>query len=343
MREKFLDVIPQPREIPRFGQARFGKVVLTDLANLVTAYLEQFTELVELLEGDGGPLVCSTDFSTFGTAPEGYELDIDHQGVHIRASTALGALHAARTLVDLWDSNGDGTLPEVHIVDRPTFSTRGVFVESFAGTDRMELPDWKLFVDRMGQLKFNTIGLSIYGCWDIHHDGGRSEYLFTPLEDFPNLETPQRVVTWDPDEGREVEHRYLPKMFEHDFFGEVVRYAARQGIEVIPHLGGPGHSSLIPRGIPELSAVDEQGKPTGYGYCVSRPAAKEALARLVRCLARQHLIPNGVGRLHVAGDEYYPIQNIDPQDRTRIGVPTAAARDAGNCPLARCSSSIYSR
>jgi hypothetical protein len=315
-------VTPQLRSIRGAGrEIPVGNLVVVALPAQLSALQEQLDELVVLVMGEPGDRIMPVFFAVAEVEPEGYELDIDHEAIHIRAGTSLGALHAMRTLVDLWDCSGHVALPEVQIVDHPSFSTRGVFVESFAGTDLMDLSDWKLFLDRMGQLKFNTVGVSIYGCWDIHHEGERSEYLFTPLEDFPELRSPQRMVTWDPASEREVEYRYLPRMFEDDFFGELVRYAADRGIELIPHLGGPGHSTLIPRVIPELSALDEEGEPTGYGHCVSQPRARDALARLVRCLARQHLVPNGVRRLHVAGDEYYPIRNIDPQDRKRIVSP----------------------
>jgi hypothetical protein len=252
--------------------------------------------------------------------PEEYRLRISRFGVRIEAATSLGALHAVRTVADLWDAGDGVSLPEAEIDDSPTFDVRGVFAESYAGTDRMQLADWQQFIDQLGQLKFNTLGVSVYGCWDMHH-GERSEYLFTPLDDFPGLVTPRPMVTWDPATGGEVELRELPVMFEKDFFGDVVQYAAQRGIEVIPHLGGPGHSTLLPRLIPALSALDDDGKPTGYGYCVSRPEARDALSRLVRNLVNQHLLPNRIAQLHVAGDEYYPIRNVDPEDRRRVVSP----------------------
>lgn len=315
-------LVPQPRDVRwTGGEIRIGRLAITSLPESIAAHREQIETLAGLVTGAPTHPHTPVHFAVRDAEPEGYELRTNAHGVGISAGDSLGALHAMRTLVALWDHSGGSTLPEVEIADHPTFPVRGVFAESFAGTDRMELSDWQRFLDRMGQLKFNTVGVSIYGCWDIHHEGARSEYLFTPLREFPELTSPQRMVTWDPATGGETEFRYLPKMFEHDFFGEVARYAAQQGIELVPHLGGPGHSTLIPRLVPELSALDERGEPTGYGYCVSRPAARDALARLVRCLARQHLVPSRIRRLHVAADEYYPIRNVDPRDRKRTVSP----------------------
>lgn len=301
---------------------RVGRLEAAALPAPLNDYEAQVRRLLATVGGAGNaPAVPVTFAHDADGLPEGYALDVSGHAVQVRAAGSRGALHAARTLVDLWDARADGHLPKVRVADHPTFPVRGLFAESFAGTDRMELADWKQLVDRLGQLKLNTLGVSIYGCWQLGHGGQRTEFLFLPLRDFPLLRTPQQVVTWDPDREAETEVRYLPRMFDEDFFGEVVRYAASQGIEVIPHLGGPGHSSLLPRLVPDLSAVDDTGRPTGYGYCMSRPEARSALSGLVRCLATQHLVPAGVRRLHVAGDEYYPIRNVDPQDPQRVVSP----------------------
>lgn len=315
-------LVPQPSDVHWIqGKVAISRLSVTSLPEELGAHRSQIEALAAGIRGEPSHPHTAVTFVLVVAAPESYKLQVGPDGVSISAADSLGALHAMRTLVDLWDSHDGGVLPMVEVTDHPTFSVRGVFVESVFGTDRMNIQDWQQFLDRMGQLKLNTVGVSIYGCWDIHHEGERSEFLFTPLDEFPELKSPQRVVTWDPVSEREVEHKYLPKMFEFNFFGKVARYAAERGIELVPHLGGPGHSTLMPRAIPELSAVDEQGEPTGYGYCVSRSSARDALHRLVLCLVQQHLHPNGIRRLHVAADEYYPIRNVDPQDRKRVVSP----------------------
>jgi len=316
-----LPLIPRPREVTRLvGDISVGGLAVEALPEVLATYRDQVCELAKQVAGTPDLPMVTVTFDVLEGQPEEYTLTIDPGGVRIRAVDGLAALHAIRTLVDLGDSTEGPTLPAVEISDRPSFATRGVFVESYAGVDHMDLADWRRHIDRLAQLKFNTLGVSIYGCWDMHH-GQRSEWLFTPLDEFPELRSPRRLVTWDSATEREAEYHYLPKMFEHDFFGDIARYAARRGIEVLPQLGGPGHSTLIPRCVRQLSAVDDNGNPTGYGYCVTQTSARDALARLIRSLSRQHLVPNGVRRLHVAADEYYPIGNVDPDDRSRVVSP----------------------
>ncbi|WP_026876878.1 glycoside hydrolase family 20 zincin-like fold domain-containing protein [Jiangella gansuensis] len=314
-------LVPQPRRL-EWGDASLpaGRLVFAEVPDALAAFRPHLERLLAAV-GTGGEPEVAVALTRATTESEGYELDVNADGVRVRAGDPHGALHAVRTLVDLWDGgDGDG-LPHVRIADHPTYRRRGLFAESFAGSDRMDATDWRTFIDRAGQLKLNTVGVSVYGCWDLRHDTSRSEYLFVPLDDFPQLRTPQRMVTWDVRTGREVTQVYLPTFFADDLFAEVVRYAAEQGIEVIPHFGGPGHSTLLPRLVPDLSALDDDGAPTGYGYCVSRPAARAALLAVVANLVRQHLVPAGVRRLHVAADEYYPIRNIDPDDRLRTVSP----------------------
>jgi hypothetical protein len=321
-----VSLIPQPRELRVAADpVPAHRLAPRPLPQGLDTYADAVAELVgpAVDRGPGLPVRWARQDGP----PEAYELSVSTEEVRVGATDALGALHAARTLADLLDGSSPGSLHRVQIRDAPTLPTRGVFVESFSGPDRMTLAEWKALVRRLARLKLNTLAVSLYGCWDLRHDGDRSEFLFVPLRNYPELRTPHRIVTWDPGTASETTVDYLPRMFAEDFFASVAGYARSQGMEIIPLLGGPGHSTLIPRLVPEVSAVGEDGTPSGYGYCVTRASAVAALGELVTVLVEQHLRPAGVRRLLVPGDEFYPIRNVDPDDRRRLVSPYCRCPD----------------
>ncbi|GAB2601249.1 glycoside hydrolase family 20 zincin-like fold domain-containing protein [Pseudactinotalea suaedae] len=264
-------------------------------------------------EPERRPVVVAHDDSL---PSEGYRLHVRPEGVDLAAADARGLLHGARTLADLLDASG-GSVPAVAIEDHPEIAWRGILVESYWGSDMMTLEDWQTLIDRLAGLKLNVLAISLYGCWDLRHDRDRGEFQFVPLSDFPELQTPHRYRTWDPSSRTEIQLDYLPRMFSEDLFASVAAYATSRGMRVVPLFGGPGHSSYLPRAVPGLSAVTEEGSPTGFGYCVTDPGRTEVLLSVFRNLVEQHLLPQGITTLAIPGDEFYPIINVDPDDPMR--------------------------
>jgi hypothetical protein len=308
-------LIPQPRSIVELAGP--GPAALSALVadRLPEPFAEQAEPIAAALASDSraSRLALPVRFA-IGDAPEqGYRLRLRKDRAEIQAGDGLGALHGARTLASLAGA-GEPAMPALEITDSPSFPRRGVYLESTRGTDLMELDDWRALLDGLAALKLTTVGISLYGCWDLRHDSERTEFLLVPLRDFPTLRTPRTVTTWDRVAGGQVRRSHLPRMFELDFFADVARHARARGLEVIPFFAGPSHSTLVPRLLPALSAKDPDGRPVGYGYCVSDPAARDLLARLLDNLAWQHLRPNGVAMLGCGADEYYAIRNLRPDE-----------------------------
>lgn len=262
--------------------------------------------------------------------PEGYTVRIGAADlIEVTAADGRGVLHAIRSIAQLADA--DGTVAFAEIADHPQLGTRGVFVESFWGTDRMGRDDWIELVDRAAELKLNTLGVSIYGCWDMRHDRDRGEFLMVPLSRYPHLRTPHRMRTWDTGSAQVIDLEYSPKMFEENLLADVVGHARQVGVEVIPFVAGPGHSSLVPRLLPRLSARSSDGEPSGYGYCLTDPDARAALREFWEALVDEHIAPNGISRVGVQGDEFYAVRNLDPNDPLRTIDPVC--RCPGCAPL----------
>ncbi len=245
---------------------------------------------------------------------QAYELVADGAAARIAAESMAGAQWGVQTLAKLLrkDEQGRVVLPRVRIVDWPDMAYRGLFCESRWGPDLMSLEDWKAAVDYLVELKFNMLTVGIYNCWPIQYYGRVSEWLLVPIRALPQLKSPQRIDYYSPSKGDWVRLEYLPRMFEEDFFGELVAYGAERGVTIRPHFNTPGHNTLIPRLIPEISAKDEDGNPTGYGFCIHNPRTYEVMFTIVDEICQRYLLPNGVRSYHIAGDEVYPLRGMNP-------------------------------
>jgi hypothetical protein len=212
------------------------------------------------------------------------------------------------------------------------FRFRGLYVESKWGPDLMALDDWRHLIDEMAFLRMNSLGIGVYGCWVVQYDGKRTEFLMVPFPDHPRLQTPKTIRWYSPAAQGYQELSYLPRMFGEDFLGQVVAYGREQGVAVRPHFNGPGHSTLIPTVYPEVSAKEEDGRPTGFGYCLTSERTYELLFSLYDSLIARHLRPNAgplPGRAslpplpwwHLGLDEVDAYAGIDERDVARVVDP----------------------
>lgn len=321
-------VIPKPRSIVLDGRIRAARPGAVRGADDAIA-----SAVGEILADAPGPRETAAVRLVEDAAliDQHYRLEIPAEGeIVVRSGSPRGFLYGAQTLLAL---SGAAGIAIGTVDDSPAMRERGVFVESFWGSDLMRLADWKTMVDRFAFLKFTVVGISVYGCWDLRHDGDRGEYLLVPVPGFERLRTPHRFRRWDPQAGVLRATEYLPTMFEENSFGAIVEHARRRGIEIIPFVAGPGHSSLLPREYPALSAVAADGTPTGYGYCVSGTESRRELARFFTSLIAGQFAPAGVGRVGVQADEFFPIRNVLPEDPDRELTPYCACEGcAGRSP-----------
>ncbi|MBC7288538.1 MAG: family 20 glycosylhydrolase, partial [Armatimonadetes bacterium] len=261
---------------------------------------------------------------------QAHELEAGGGRVVITSPSSIGCMWAAQTFAKLLRAGADGAeMPEVRIIDWPDLVHRGLFCESRWGPDMMTLEDWQHAVDYLLELKFNILTVGIYNCWPIQYYGRVSEWLMVPIRALPQLKSPQRIEYYSPTAARWVTLEYLPTMFEEDFFGELVGYGAARGMTIRPHFNTPGHNTLIPRLIPEVSAKDEDGNPTGYGFCIHNERTYEVMFTIIDEICQRYLLPNGVRSYHIAGDEVYPLRGMNP-DR-----PTARISPWCRCPQCR--------
>ena len=170
-------------------------------------------------------------FASAGTVPScdglpsgGYALSVRGGTTEIAAVDAAGRRHAEATLAQLRKLSG-GTLPDCTIRDWPTYPWRGLMHD--CGRNFMPKEDIFKLLDLMAMYKLNLFH------WHL------TDYYGWRLESkkYPMLQAPWAF-------GRQ-----QGKFYTQDEFREVVAYAKKRGITVMPELDVPGHSLALRRGL----------------------------------------------------------------------------------------------
>ena len=191
----------------------------------------------EVLSGNAGGFCFILD-SSLGN--EEYTLDIDKKGVVAKASSLSGFLYAIQTLkqllpVEIYGNTpapeAEWSLPCLSIKDSPRFKYRGLHLDiSRHFFDENEV---RKIIDIMAVYKLNTLH------WHLTDDQGwRVE-----IKKYPKLIEVGSVrkgtvikKDWDSCDG--IEHGGY---YTQDQIREVVEYASKRGINIIPEIDLPGH------------------------------------------------------------------------------------------------------
>jgi len=245
-------------------------------------------------------------------AEEGYCLTVTENAIDIVGYGERGLLYGVITLEQL--CKGVKEIPALTITDWPDNPIRGFKEESRFGSDQMELEDWLALIEDIALRKLNTFAISLYGCWGVQYDGRCSEYLFLPLKNHPELSTPKLVKYYSPTEGRWIESEDLPPIFRDNFLEDIFRACRDWGIEVVPLWNSFGHNTLIPRLIPEIASVDEDGIGQKFGFCTSKQETYDFLFSAFDQIIDDYMIPYGMTSFNIGLDEVSGGINKDPED-----------------------------
>jgi len=242
----------------------------------------------------------------------GYFIKITEKEISIQSEGIELLYPALSTLIQvLKEKKGKKFLPIGEIEDWPDYQQRGLYIESYWGTDLMKMKDWQELIDLCSQLKFNLITIGVYNCWAIRWGRKLEEFYFIPSSSYPKLSTPMEIRYYSAQKDRWINRKYIPIIFKNNLFGRIVEYGRKMGIMVRPHFNSLGHNTLIPRLIPEISAKKRDGTPTGYGFCLSNPVTYKVLFNIFDEICERYLFPNKVFTFHIGLDEVYPVRNLD--------------------------------
>ena len=169
---------------------------------------------------------------------EAYEITIKDK-ITVKASTDAGFYYADITLEQLFQQYGD-CIPCMIIEDEPRYAYRAFMIDCCRHF--FKVADIKKMIDLCASFKFNKFH------WHLSEDQGwRIE-----IEKYPQL-TEIGSVRHGSYFGKEISDEDYGGYYTKADMKEIVDYAARHFIEVIPEIDIPGHSSGILAAMPELT------------------------------------------------------------------------------------------
>ena len=193
--------------------------------------------------------------------PEGYRLVVDNRTINVTASAPAGIFYAAQTLRQLLPEAIFKPLPTpgqkwdilaVEIEDSPRFAWRGAMMD--VGRHFMPKEFILRFIDLMALHKLNTFH------WHLTDDQGwRIE-----IKKYPRL---TEVGAWRKETLIGHFNDPAPRKFDGISHGgfytqqeirEVVEYAQRRFVTILPEIEMPGHTQAAIAAYPELGNTGEQ-------------------------------------------------------------------------------------
>ena len=240
--------------------------------------------------------------ASFG--PEAYGIDVESGKAVVRASGLSGVLYALQTLQQMLPAAIYGKeiaekehwyLPCCTVRDEPRFAWRGMHLD--CSRHFWQVDEIKRYLDVMAMFKLNRFH------WHLTDDQGwRIEILSYPLL--------SQIACWR--EGTMVGHDFSSNdhiryggFYTQDQIREVVAYAAKRGITVVPEIDLPGHMLAALSAYPDLGCT---GGPyaawTKWGVsdqvlCVGKESTFDFLEAVLGEVAE--LFPGEY--IHIGGDE----------------------------------------
>lgn len=243
--------------------------------------------------------------SKFGA--EGYRLEVTPQGVRMRAASPVGLFYAGQTLRQLFPEEifsksvlkEDAPVwraPALKIEDEPRFAWRAFMLDEARHFQGMEVV--KMLLDQMASLKMNVFH------WHLVDDQGwRIEIKKYPrLTGVGSKRKDTQRGGWHSKKRAGEPHEGF---YTQDQIREIVKYAAKRQITIVPEIEMPGHASASIAAYPELGTKHEQIEvPVTFGKkknCYN--VADENVYRMLNDILDEvaALFPGPV--IHVGGDE----------------------------------------
>jgi len=226
---------------------------------------------------------------------EGYQLEVTRAAIHLAAATAHGLFYGWQTIRQLLPPQIERSepgppvqwsIPALKIIDNPRFRWRGMLLD--CGRHFMDKEFVKRYIDLLAYHKMNVLH------WHLTEDQGWR----IQIRKYPKL---TEVGAWRTEEDGSVYGGY----YTQEDIREVVAYAEKRFVTVVPEIELPGHSVAALASYPQFSCT---GGPfeveTRWGvhadiYCAGNDSTFTFLEDVFTEVLE--LFPSGY--IHIGGDE----------------------------------------
>ena len=229
------DLIPLPAKIERHA----GQFFLNDQTVVVadgpftneTGLIAAELRLAEESRAETNRILLTTREAE-GLGGEAYRLEINGQGVTIRSLSTAGAFYGCQTLRQLVAA-GTRQVPFVTIEDAPRYAWRGLMLD--VSRHFFDRPTILRLLDWMADYKLNRFHLHLTDDPAWRMESGK----------YP-------VLTQIGARGNYSDTNAPPQFFARAEMREMIEYAARRHIVIVPEVDMPGHASAATRALPQL-------------------------------------------------------------------------------------------
>lgn len=257
-----LPLIPKPEKVIQnqgtFSLTSQTKITVLDTSlmseqRLFNGYLDQYYKINLKKEKTTENAIQLSLNPSLG--PEAYSLNVSPAGVQIAGGSKAGVFYGIQTLIQLIPTEGSETLsiPCVKIEDRPGFGWRGMHLDVSRHFFPVEFI--KKYIDILASYKMNTFH------WHLTDDQGwRIE-----IKKYPKL---TETGAWRKGSmiGSYKDHKFdtlrYGGYYTQEQIKEVVGFAQKRHITIVPEIEMPGHSLAAIAAYPNLSCT---GKPVDVG------------------------------------------------------------------------------
>lgn len=225
-----------------------------DAAEYLQKALQEKTGLqLEVLPAGGRPdsrIVLRQVNGDDEIGEEGYRLNVAENELVISGNSAAGIFYGVQTLRQILTRGDDNSwgAPGTEIVDAPRFSWRGMHLD--VGRSFFPVSFVKKYIDLIAMHKMNTFH------WHLTEDQGwRIEIKKYPLLTEVGAFRDESLIGHYRDKPRTYDGKRYGGFYTQEEVKEVVEYARKRFVNVVPEIEMPGHARAALAAYPELSCT----------------------------------------------------------------------------------------